>query len=255
MHTSVVYARGCRYSVPGTRKSGDSNTSSGNTKNTGEAIGSFFKYHGLKSNVRMAVLGDDNFAVISRVAWLQVFGTMARGVSELKKWVAALGYVLKVAVTSDILKAEFLSSRFYPVAGGHRIGKKPGRILSKIGFQLVAQGRISQEYAKLFHGTLRSYLPTANHVPFLRRYIWRLLKSFKKYSPSYSPEAKFRMKGLVAQADESTWAAFEAAYGLTEADEARFDRALSAHIREYGPTSVMPSDLVDRLFAVDFGTL
>jgi hypothetical protein len=248
---STGFCGAIRYSVPGTRKSGDMDTSSGNTKNTGEAIGSFFKYHGLKEHVAIAVLGDDNFTLFSLKHVLAVFGSLKNLESCLRAWNADLGYSLKVKVTTNIASAEFLSSRFWPTVDGYRIGKKPGRVLTKIGYLLYRHNVTSEDYLKSYKGTLISYLPTANHVPFLRVYIRCLLEKLSDVTAHYNVDTIYRMNGSISEADSSTWAAFEALYGLDEADEKAFEAQLRSFLKS-GMSGVIDSHYVDVLFRVDF---
>lgn len=255
MCNSTVYAKSMRYSVPGTRKSGDSNTSSGNTKATGDCLGSFWKSHGLKGSVRAALLGDDIFMVVRHDAVIKKFGTVDNLKDQLSKWAADLGYKLKIGVTADAIGAEFLSSRFYPVRVGWRFGKKPGRTLVKIGYQLHQQGRDAATYLSNFKGTLQSYLPTSNHVPFLRVYLKVMLEALNRTEASCDKACKYRLTGNVEVADECTWAAFESHYGLGLSDEIQFEKDLRKHIAEYGLTSMMVSEVVERLFEVDFSSL
>jgi hypothetical protein len=252
MHTSTVHAKSMRYCVPGTRKSGDSNTSSGNTKNTGEFVFSFFSRNGLGNDCRIAALGDDNFSLLSLDAVLERFGSVVSFKKAMESAAKDLGYKLKVGASTEVMSAEFLSSRFYPTCRGHRIGKKPGRVLSKIGWQVYKAGRKPEEYLRYFAGSLISYLPTSTHVPFLRVYIKVMLGHLEHLNPLHSSENVHRMKGEEAQADECTWAAFESHYGLNSEDEIQFEKALRRHIKEHGITSVMMSEHVKQLFTIDF---
>jgi hypothetical protein len=218
-------------------------------------MGSFWKAHGLKPFVRMAILGDDNFSIVSRTHVLRVFGSIEAMRVALVAWATDLGYKLKVGVTDNVVKAEFLSSRYYPVGNGHAIGKKPGRVLAKIGYQLFTQGRQPAEYLRNLKGTLISYVPSSNHVPFLRVYIREMLRHLSSYDALLDAEAKHRQQGELYEADETTWAAFEAVYGFGPGDEQVFADELKQHIARFGLTSVMVSHHVAELFRIDFAGL
>jgi hypothetical protein len=254
---SRVYSRDMFWQVPGTRKSGDNNTSSGNTRNTGNALLSWFvplcRTHSLTwgDHIALAALGDDNFALVSVVFVEKVFhGNLEVMNRNLTEHCARLGYRLKVGSTFNITSAEYLSLRFYPVGDKYVVGNKPGRCLSKIGAIMHTQGRTEEEYRSYLRGTLISYLPTAHHVPFLRKYVDVVLDKLVGYEARYDFQAKYRKGGRIYEADESTWAAFMDTYGydLDPAAETRFEQRLRAKPLNY----IHDMECVDHMFHVDF---
>lgn len=295
LHT-VGYARGIKYMVEGTRKSGDLDTSSGNSRMTGDVIGSFLLDHIKKvrstisvehpflassikwepeicalENFRMVVLGDDNLMIFRRGFFNKWFGTGLTGPAAeaanienfktaLKAWCSNLGFTVKVGCTTNCTEAEFVSSRWYPSSVGYAIGKKPGRTLTKIGYHLAKQGRKPAAYAGYLKGTLLSYLNTANHVPFLRIYVWALLDYLSDVTPRYDPQALWRNGGVEPEdqarghieATDDTWAAFYQLYGYTEDDERVWGEALIRKLYRYGLPCIVSSVEVKHMFEVDF---
>lgn len=254
---SRVYNKDMMWQVPGTRKSGDNNTSSGNTKNTAESFLAWFIplciLHRLfwREHMAMACLGDDNFVLVSRRFVDKVFGGRYDDLADsLAAHNAKLGYSVKVGVTDNVVEAEYLSLRFYPVNGSYRVGKKPGRVLSKIGAFMYRQGCQHETYLQYLKGTLVSYLPTANHVPFLRRYVSECLDKLVGVEARYTESANFRQQGRLFEADDSTWAAFMELYGedLGPDAEDEFASSLKNHSLNY----MHRSTAVARMFEIDF---
>lgn len=257
MYRSTVYAgreTSIRFSVNGTRKSGDSNTSSGNTRMTGFVIGSFLKHEGLEKFARCIVLGDDNLMVIHRAAFERKYGRDWENIvkEKLRVWATDLGFKLKVGLTHNVLEAEFCSGRFYPTNNGFKFGKKPGRSLSKIAYFLHKPGRTPEEYKGMLKGTLVSYRGTGMHVPFLRVYIDEVLKRLDGVE-EIRTDKEYGVYGDVEKiCDETTWTAFYELYHLNSDDEETFRELLVAHLDLYGIPSMMDSMYVNTLFENDF---
>lgn len=250
-----VYAGDLMWSVTGTRKSGDLNTSSGNTKNTAESLYSYLagvaKELGvhLPDHMALAALGDDNFCLLT-AEFVEKAGGKDKLMAGLKSWMTDLGYVLKVGISDNITAAEYLSLRFYPVNGQYVVGKKPGRCLTKIGAQMYRQGRTNASALEYWKGSLISYIPTSNHVPFLRKYVQVCLDKLEGVKVRHAFEDKFRMQGKIHEASDDTWAAFMDVYGplATPDNEARFEERL----RKTGLNYLHNSPVVDHMFRVDF---
>lgn len=231
MHESQVYAgRGndsFMFSVKGTRKSGDLNTSSGNSRVTAIAIASFFRYHGLFEHVYMVVLGDDNLTLANHHALIKYFGSMEVLKNGLVEWATSFGFKLKVGYSLNIIDAEYCSSRWYPCANGHCFGKKPGRTMCKIATFLSKPELKADDYLCYLHGTLKSVLPTANHVPFLRVFVHKLMELVKDHDPR-GKQQEYKITGdELKEANADTWLSFVDCYGYDEEDELRFEKDLS----------------------------
>ena len=218
------YGKGVAYIMVGTRKSGENDTSSGNSKNTGESIGAYWIM--VDVDFRMAVLGDDNFTVI-RLDSIKI--PIHHLLGGLESWIRDLGYKLKVQWSKGVPeKVEFLSSRFYRTNKGLLIGKKPGRLMTKVGYFLKKHVDFST-YLEYLKGSLESLGPVANHVPFLRVYRWHVLKLLAKYQSRvdvWERQYKMQFGGREFDADNETFVGFDAVYGLSLKDEQNFAKYL-----------------------------
>lgn len=229
------YARGIKYSRDFTRKSGEPDTSAGNSKNTGEAISSYWIKIGML--FVMAVLGDDNFTILNLKEWFdrkeipfwQQKAEVERLMQELRNFVTRLGYVLKIQFSNVPEKVEFLSSRYYRNSEGFHIGKKPGSVISKLGYFLFKPHLKFEDYLGYLKGAVISLKPVCNHVPFLRVYCAKLLELTEQVNAIKPEDIEHRMyiKGQISELDETTWDGFYEVYGLTEDDEADFALQLS----------------------------
>lgn len=255
-HTRA-FGNGIKMSFAGMRKSGCHDTCSGNSGTNGEAMGGFYEYHGIPYNI--AVLGDDSFAVICFSSLVRVFGavnTEEKFRKALKEWITACGFVLKLISTRNIIKAEFLSMKFFPCkVYGHptwkyAVGKKPGRCLVKIGWLLDKQDMTYTKAKGLLKGVLMSYVATAMHVPFLRIYVRVLLSKLKDVPYIEQYQNQFIVGSTEKQAaevSESTWDAFLLFYGLTKSHEKKFEKRLIKRL-EKGVRSLASDSDVDVLF-------
>jgi hypothetical protein len=243
------YGKGVKYSMVFCRKSGENDTSSGNSKNTGESIGAYFMLLGV--DFRMAVLGDDNFIVVRAKTLKQSLSSMVNGLEE---WITNLGYKLKVQYSvGKPWVVEFLSSRFYPVGGVLRLGKKPGRVLVKIGWFLYRNNiKDMATYTQYLKGSLVSLAPVANHVPFLRTYCKVVLDYLKEIQPLYNiEESMYKMftSGSIFEPQDDTFVAFQEVYGLDHQNELEFEKELKACVRKM--PYLMNSPFIDSMLAVD----
>jgi hypothetical protein len=209
------------------RQSGSNDTTSGNNKTTAEAIcGAYLSSGVSREEFAIAVIGDDNYTIMTSKAWAR------SGEEKLVRYVSDLGFKLKIQVSANPTEVEFVSCRFFPVVGGYAIGKKPGRVLCKMGWMLWHPHRSVDEYNSLLKGSMLSYRATGMHVPFLRVYLRvfneRLASVKAKVSdPSYSHRLSGETTYVVCKA---TWDAFELVYGLTREDERVFERKLRKNI-------------------------
>lgn len=254
---SKVYSAGMMWAVDATRKSGDSNTSSGNTKNTGEAVWSWIaplciaKAINPEDHVAIACLGDDNFALLTIFALNTIFeGETSVLEKSMTAHMSRLGYEVKVGTSFNPTVGEYLSLRFYPVDGEYVVGKKPGRVLTKMGTIMARQGVTGEQYYEYLKGTLISYLPTANHVPFLRKYVSVVLQRLAGYKAKFAIETAYRAQGRIYEACDDTWAAFMDLYGsdLDQERELEFEKALLSRPLQW----MHDSAAVKQMFEIDF---
>jgi len=119
-------SNGTKYQVGYTRKSGDQNTSVGNSIINGIVTTAVLNKHGLTGT--MVVLGDDNLIVVE--------GRVKVNEQSIIDSFEAYGFKAKVKVAYEWHEVEFCSSLFWPVQDGYVLGPKIGRRLPKVGFNL-----------------------------------------------------------------------------------------------------------------------
>jgi hypothetical protein len=234
------------------RKSGDNDTSSGNTRNTAMLIVTYLKSVGFTRNdYSLGVLGDDCFMLFNANRFLRI-KTISKFNAELLSWADNAGYSLKLITTTKLMEVEFLSSKFYSTNEGYKFGKKPGRGLSKLGTFLHKYGADENDYLSYLKGTLISYKPTGNHVPFLRVFIQEVLKRLEGLTPKFDYVDDYILKGDTFETDTTTWVDFENYYGLGEEQEEIFKQDFIELLDQYGLNFVMDSEMVDTIFELDF---
>lgn len=170
----------------------------------------------------------------------------------LAYYVKALGYKLKIQWSDNPTKVEFLSSRFYSLTPEfYSLGKKPGRLMSKVSYFLSKPNMKFSKYQRYLKGSLHSLIPMSNHVPFLRVYVKILLDNLKHLDGIYDYEAlKYKIKGgKVHETTECTWSGFTEVYGLDEEAEKIFAAKLACNAGQM--PYLMHSEYVDSMVAVD----
>jgi hypothetical protein len=238
---------GILYQMIATRKSGENDTSSGNSKTTADVIRSYLYILGVK--FKMAVLGDDNFTILDMRTLHKTTQQLSDG---LRLWATNLGFSLKIQMSRLVHQVEFLSSRFYPINGVYHLGKKAGRVLTKIGWMLQKQGRDFDENVKYMKGTLISLLPVANHVPFLRVYIQEFLNVLSGVETKIDMDEyvyKDYLNGKCFEPALDTFNAFYEVYGLSEEEEDVFRKELKVCFNHY--PYLLDSEYVDQMAKVD----
>jgi hypothetical protein len=168
---TVGYTKcGYRYKVQGTRKSGDPNTSVGNSLLNGLLHANIFDIMVGKGNWKIAVLGDDMIAVIKREVshlWSE---------QDYTEFVNNLGLEPEIEVHEDPNKASFCSSYFYPVnyngQDTHVLAMKAGRAVRKFGYGF---GEVRDDDEAVLRGTALSMMPHGCVVPGLRTLLGRVL--------------------------------------------------------------------------------
>jgi hypothetical protein len=251
------------------RKSGDNDTSAGNSVNTAKAIVSFLEDNGIKlcplneepslknSEAATSVIGDDNFTILLIVALVRAFVTAANMLAMFKIHCNKMGFVATGEVSINVLDAEYQSLRFYPSRTGFHVGKKAGKNLPKIGVFRHNKDKNRRELLETAHSTLISYLPTSSHVPFLRRYIFVLLDWMNENKIGRDTQHKYKLehhkylKGTTHTADDETFASFYETYGLNADDEDDFAKYLKVSVDRYGPTCILSSHTVGILAGID----
>jgi hypothetical protein len=147
------------YSVNGTRKSGNSDTTFGNSL-INLAMWQYV-FRGFKGQYRVIVMGDDSLVVTSAPIYPDYVLTQ-------------FGFTAKVIMTRDLRQASFCSCRFYALADGTFYpAVKVGRMLSKSGWALHPQVLKREKWLGQLAYTL--YLEYV-HVPVARAIVLRLAR-------------------------------------------------------------------------------
>jgi hypothetical protein len=158
-------ANGVYFALPYTRKSGDPNTSVGNSTINSMIANYIFRVK-LGFDYKMLVQGDDNLLVLR--------GTFSKAEVESMKHViiniyVKLGFEVKLKIANRWHEVEFCSSVFWPASDGYVLGPKIGRRLPKMGFSLkqLRPGEVK--------GMLLGAVKEMNHIPVLRVYVRHVL--------------------------------------------------------------------------------
>jgi hypothetical protein len=119
------------YSIPGTRKSGDPNTSCGNSLLNGLIHEALFRYLEVPlEDTRTIVLGDDSLCIIKTEHIHKIEK------DEVSAFFSLYGLDAKPKLTSNKHEIEFCSKLFWPTDSGTVLGPKLGRVLKKMGWSL-----------------------------------------------------------------------------------------------------------------------
>jgi hypothetical protein len=255
-----AFGKWLKYCVEATRGSGECETSVGNSRISGLiALCAFWRYcvavgaswSDLCDYVRIAVMGDDTIimfdgSVINAELFLKIF---------VQTTIDA-GFEVKVGCTRKPMEIDFLSMVFYPTAYGIRVGRMAGRNICKMGVILDKGNNFTEEEKiAILRSNLTAALPTSNHVPFLRQYIWALLRYIgpgpthvKNYHESqYKIDAHL---GDCHECDGETWTAFSERFGLEEDDERDFYLYLDESLRKHGLHCVLEHECLSKLNGV-----
>jgi len=240
--------------IDGLRKSGDNDTSSGNTRNTVLIIfailtrlfGEDFVKDG---DYAIGALGDDNITMIP-VNYVQnlTVDELKRAAEEVA---TELGVKIKISMTEEPTEAEFLSKRLYESAEGLYFGCKPGRIMAKLGWFLAKDHK---DPLGCFYGALYSMGPIMRNVPFARVYydVCTQWLTNQGVSPVLSDYYRIdRNKSTMGEVDDETWAGFTDVYGFNVDDEAEFRSKLTKHVNKFGMPSCCSDEMVTSLFERD----
>jgi hypothetical protein len=156
--TNGVTRLGLRYRVSGTRKSGNADTTVGNSILMGllhmrvkDEVHSYY---------RAIVMGDDTLVCVP-------FDVLAYAAWVVREIGARLGFSMKVECATSWRYARFCSCRFFMLPrGGWRPAGLPGRVLAKFGFRLLGEESVTNQdwLRSCAHAMACEFL----HVPFMR---------------------------------------------------------------------------------------
>lgn len=230
------------------QSSGAPNTSHGNSEKTARAVCCAFKSVG--KICLQNVVGDDSCGVVEgdKMSDAEIQSMSKAVVKYIKD---TFGFVTKIGMSTHPFDGEFTSGRFYPTNSGWKFGKKPGRLLVRLGFS-IKKGDV--DVLAKFHGVIDSLASVVNHVPFARVYFdlckkWLVAHKIGVIKPHWR-QGKMIPTGF-HDADDSTWVAFKRLYSLDQTDEKVFKVNLKSHLKKFGLPSMMVSPIVKKLLQVD----
>lgn len=235
-HKTFGYCGNVRYSIEATRKSGDGNTSCGNT--TINALITHCAFRNVK--YRAIILGDDGLIIFeSKETTEQV----AKRVERM--WELA-GFSAKVHVFSDVWLAQFCSGRFYPIGERYKFGMKIFRGLCKMGFSTKDFFRLS-DIEKHRKGVGMGLRKTVNHIPILRAVAENYLTSTRLDADEVPIESYKMAAETLEEADDRTFEFVSHVYGLSRQQITSLERIIrSCHF-----PSVINVDFISRCCDID----
>jgi hypothetical protein len=277
------YSKHFKYQVPYTRKSGDPNTSCGNSLINGATSFQTCLDLGL-NNFKSIVLGDDLLTIMSQKElmkqrienfsplWngdLDMYYRVKRslGVKENLRlkylfqkisleqrmevfcddyamYMKSYGFKAKCGWSRRLCDAEFCSALFWPVGDTYVLGPKIGRLMPKMGFCLKMLLKTQ------IQGVYKGYEYMANHVPILSEFIqWHLDKTT---TDVYILNPYSLRNSERHQMDDQTIEFFEERYGVDYYSECnKFMSELPDSNPELPMKILLPSGLLEPYFTKD----
>lgn len=127
---------GTRYSIPYTMQSGWPDTSCGDTLVNAAMKNSI---HGIGRNWVSIICGDDSVTITTR-SEIERIG----GIEGIIRKYADFGMEIEAKLSSHPLDVEFCSGRFYPANSSYILMPKPGRMLSKICWDMHQRNAVNR---------------------------------------------------------------------------------------------------------------
>ena len=185
------------YGIFGTRKSGDPNTSVGNSILTGLSTARMLKTLGVpKHGYRAIFLGDDVLVIISKKYRDRI------SVDAVSAEYLRAGFVSEPKIHEHPRDGSFCSQRFWPVAEGTILGPKIGRFLYKAGWTT------SHEHSPQTHmrGVALGIANWTSGIPVVREYVDAILRLTSKVEATpIRPWMKEAVRPHHASADTWSW--------------------------------------------------
>lgn len=204
-----VTSHGVRYSVVGTRKSGEADTSVGNSA-LNKCVGSV--YGALATTwTSMALLGDDNNTISVSPYPPQVAG------AHLVQVCRDAGFNPEAHVVTSRHDMTFCSSRFWPSTAGTILAPKIGRVIAKTFYatRMVTQSEAMAQVRGICLGMVND----VRHVPVLRKLIPRMLTLTSGHKPIMPKKQEVRFHASEAgECCDETWEMVLHLYDLTRDD-------------------------------------
>jgi hypothetical protein len=222
-HARGYTVHGIEFEVDGTRKSGDSNTSVGNSM-----INMFAHVYLMnlmqipEADYRIAIMGDD-VAILLKECHTNIVHTF-----DYAGFYRSIGFRAKYQVHDNPRSLSFCSSYFWPTNDGTVAGPIPGRCLLKLGWSLNREMDNSEWIYGLVHSLKSGY-----HVPFVREYLLRMA-AFAGTRGELEEHRQIEGETYHEYCPE-TWEVLELVTGLTPADWEVF----RLHLNEAKPGEVI----------------
>jgi len=166
-----VSVKGVNFCVRAVKRSGDSDTTFGNTCSCAccwiaalESIGLV-----LGQDFALAVMGDD-VVVLVRVL---------PNTQALLDFVRSMGIESEMSLHTHVANCTFLSALFYPSQDGIVLAPMIGRVLARLGWATHSQGMErwgANKWGRYMYSVARGLQKTVAHVPVMSVYIDHLLK-------------------------------------------------------------------------------
>jgi hypothetical protein len=177
----------------------------------------------------------------------------------VKEAAARCGLSVKLGISFELSKAEVLSCRFYKVRNGWAIGKKPGRLLTRLGWSIKNMvGVKNPPVYQRFLGTLKSIENMTNFVPYARVYVQACISWLEKRNVVLIEPDWYEGKILANGSYKSrfcadTWMEFQKFYGsgFNATDEERFRKKVERSLMVHGLPCLIEDDSIEALTRLD----
>lgn len=168
-HTRARTMHGFSYECNGTRKSGDPNTSCGNSLLNAAAHAYFLEHQNVK--YRMIVLGDDITIVSDKMINLTAYAD----------WMTSIGFAIKPKICAEH-DADFCSRWFWQMSPHSVLGPKIGRFAARSGWT------VSQQHDRGWYGKNLYAFSGVMDLPLLRQ----LCDRYAIYGEQFTHEDAYR---------------------------------------------------------------
>lgn len=198
-----------RFSVVGTRKSGEADTSVGNSA-LNKCVGSVYAAL-CTSWTSMALLGDDNNTIS-----VSPFPPQVAAVGLVDVCIDA-GFTPEAHVVTSKFDMTFCSSRFWPSTAGTILGPKIGRVIAKTFFatRMVDEAEAMGQVRGICLGMVND----VSHVPVLRALIPRMIELTSGHKAIAPRQYEQRFHATINGAcNDETWEMILHLYDLTRDD-------------------------------------
>jgi hypothetical protein len=219
---------GLKVQAPRQVTSGEATTNLTDTAVNGGAVGSWVEKQLQQQTINdflLFVMGDDGLLLMSVPLMNESDSVDLKLdlINSFEKHLTNLGFKPEAQLRELMSESTFCSKLFWPSLEGPVLAPMPGRILARLGWNLTQSG------AANLRGAAESLKRGCSHIPFLRLYIKRtieLTSGQKSKTERRSEEWTYAFEKYHSPSRE-TWAFFFERYGLGEAQEIEFGKALN----------------------------